>query len=206
MANTAWAEFLLMTTIKAYHQAAAYGFIVAENAQYMLRHTGLLDVDLIHPNAAGVDYIAGQLIGYFNGNKIDVIHSVVGSLTPDAAISNYVGQAVTMYRHNGNVKITAASASGILGQFEHADNSLSLGINPCFTVAASVISLPQSLGSLYFDIPSRSRKKNDTVMLASNTKFAIYDGFKIRVIIEELDTSIVSDRVTTIGNMVEIDD
>lgn len=208
MANTSWAEFLLKTTIKAYHQAAQYGYIIAENAEYMLRHTGLLDnTDLVHPNAAGVDYVAGQIAGYLSGNKIDVYHSTVGSLTPDAAISNYTGQAVTMYRHNGDVTITAGSAGGILGQFEHADNTMSLSINPCFTVAASVFSLPQSMGNSYFTLVGRSRLKNTNNLFPASVKFTIYDGFKIRVIIENLEnTSGTSDRITTISNTVTISD
>lgn len=206
LADTAWAGFLQETTIKAYHQSTQFGYIVANNAQYMLRHTGLLDNDLIHPNTAGVDYIAQQLFGYINGNEINVYHSVVSTLTPNASISNYLGNAITMIRHNGDVTMRMASASGLLGQFEHDNISAGiLAINPAFTIAASVFSIPQSLSSNYLSIQGRERNAGASTFIPSNVKFILYGGFNIRVIIENL-TDGTTDRMQSITNTVCFND
>ena len=118
---------------EAYQSACnATGAIYAENARYILRNSELLESDKYHPNAAGVDFLAGKLYGYIVNNIVDVLHEIDCSLTlheEGATITSFQAAPAKMRRHNGTVvfEFLTAAPSALDFRFPTASGVVNLG-------------------------------------------------------------------------------
>lgn len=208
--NTDWAVFLKKTTPRAYHEAgAAAGAIVAKNAQYMLRHSGLMEIDLVHPNSSGVDYLANQLYGYICGSEIDVYHYIYTTPTAATGVTITENLPLLMTRHNGDVRITTNDGKGIFGNFTHSDMTGSLALTPAMNVSGTLFSSAVTHDTTDY-IETLGRELADDSgwpygYMPSNLKFTIYEsantGFDIRAIITNYQYQ-HTDRFQSITNLV----
>lgn len=185
--NESWALVLSDITVKAYQLACDYtGAILAKNAQYMLRNTVLLDNDHIHPNASGVSYLAAQVNGFLDGNTIDVMHEIDAVFTFTASgLSNASANNLKMYRHNGDVVISADYAGGIFGQFDFA-YAANPSWNPLCKISNTLYSRPQADSHKYMN--ARGRARIDATLYPANALG--YEGCNLSFSIYGLDNDI----------------
>lgn len=181
--NTEWAANLLDITLRGYRDGAnAAGAAIAENAQYMLRYTALLDSDLIHPNSNGVITLANFINGYMHGSPIDVIHRGVFTLTPDNTdITDSFSVTIKMYRHNGVVVMTTDSAAGLFANSVHAIFNTSKNYNPAFSMTGTVYSRPQFATDKYYPVNCRCHLNDNSGWCGGVLNFSIYEGGKVRM-------------------------
>lgn len=181
--NTEWAANLLDITLRGYRDGAnASGAIIAENAQYILRYTALLDSDLIHPNANGVLTLANHLFGFIQGSAIDVMHRGIFTLTPNNAdITDSFSITIKMYRHNGTVVMTTDSAAGLFANSIHAIFNTSKSYNPAFSMTGTVYSRPQFATDKYYSVKCRCHLNDNSGWCGGAMKFSIYEGGTVRM-------------------------
>lgn len=138
------------------------GGIVAENAEYMLRDTRLLDTDLVHPKADGVYYVASLLNAYLLGGTIDVDRFLEAVPTAeDATITDVSLKNIIMRRHNGNVSIMAKTGGWGFIRFKFPAATTFIDFNPLFKVDDSLIAYPLGLQQYYFDANALSRDSSN---------------------------------------------
>ena len=190
-ADTSWAQFLLETTIRSYTDGASEGgAYIAENAQYMLRNTQMLESDMIHPNASGVDYIADKVFGYLKGTPIDVFHQLTATLSSaNTNITNVsTGGYINMKRHNGAVTLSHSGAAGVFGTFDHSNVAGNASYNPAFNITDTLISIPQSSSSYYKECNGRELPLSSADWpygyIGSRLQFLIFGGNQIRILLQ----------------------
>lgn len=132
--------------------------MIVDNAQYILRNTLLLESDLIHPNSAGVDAIAGQIFSYINGGGVEVDYRLQATITLSEGVS-YESGAVpcNMHRHNGTVTLQGTNARGFIGAITFDRAQRGKVLNPCFTLSDTLISSPQAAADDYIFAPGQVR-------------------------------------------------
>lgn len=149
------------------------------NAQYMLRNTDLLDVDLVHPNPAGVDYIAGKLNTYLKTGIIDVYHYIETTLTgTGTGITYHEIQKMLMKRHNNNITIMTPGIPW--GFFRIAYASTAPGVlGNIFTMDKTLFSVPSDLDQYW--IPIRALCPQAGGVNFGGTAKLHFSGFDLKV-------------------------
>ena len=147
-------ENMFLTVPYAYSEGAiSSGALIAENAQYILRNSKLFQSDLVHPNADGVDALAGQLDTYLRGGTIDVQYILDVSVSLYSGVSDVSlteAKNLIMRRHNGNVTICSKTGGWGFTRFSISTTPAPTGFvnyNPLFELDETLLAYPQNLGS-----------------------------------------------------------
>lgn len=153
MNNEAWSKDVLRNMPEAYiNGGIASKCIVADNAQYILRNTQLLEADGIHPNNSGVDALADQIIAFLKGGTINVEYNLTANVTYASGITA-VGDLIPikMHRKNGVVTLQGMAANGFLGvlQLANVTENYTVNVDPAFTLSDTLISSPTSVNDDY---------------------------------------------------------
>lgn len=152
----------------AYSDAAnKSGAVIAKNAEYILRNSKLYESDLLHPNADGVDALAGQLDRYLQGNDIDVYYELETTVTLYSGVSGVTlteAKNMVMRRHNGEVSIMSKTAGW--GFFRLGfDNSQTgfVDFNPLFELQDTLFAIPNSFAQFWVSIKGSGLRSGQNI-------------------------------------------